>query len=75
MCTVPTHIHTLTWQRRASGNEGLELRGNVEAARRPLGLPRLDTAPSRALHAALDAVRAERGAYMSLRVARRWALH
>ncbi|KAK9908279.1 hypothetical protein WJX75_005414 [Coccomyxa subellipsoidea] len=53
------------------GQQVLDARGNVEAARRPLGLPRLDTAPSRALHSLLDQLRSERGAYMSLRIARR----
>ena len=61
-------------RRARAGNESLELRGNLEAARRPLGLPRLDTAPSRALGARLDALRVQRGAYMSVRVARRCSL-
>jgi hypothetical protein len=54
-----------------SGVDTVDMRGNMELARRPLGLPRLDTGPSRALHALLDQLRSQRGAYMFLRVARR----
>ncbi len=54
-----------------AGQQSLDARGDVEAARRPLALPRLDTAPSRALHSLLDQLRSERRAYMSLRIARR----
>ncbi len=56
-----------------AGQQSLDARGNMEATRRPLALPRLDTAPSRALHSMLDQLRSERGAYMSLRIARRSA--
>jgi len=54
-----------------AGQQSLDARSGGEAARRPQGLPRLDTAPSRALHALLDQLRSDRGAYMSLRIARR----
>lgn len=54
-----------------AGVDSVDARGNVELMRRPLGVPRLDTAPSKALHALLDELRSQRGAYMFLRVARR----
>lgn len=49
------------------------MRGSPEALQWPLGVPRLDTAPNRALQAVLDELRRRRGAYMFLRVARRYA--
>ncbi len=49
------------------------MRSNVEALRWPLGLPKLDTPPNRALQAVLDELRRHSGAYMFLRVARRYA--
>ncbi len=49
------------------------MRSNVEALRWPLGVPKLDTPPNRALQAVLNELRRQRGAYMFLRVARRCA--
>ena len=68
---MPTVSEALLLDWCLAGNESLEVRGNEQAVRRPLGLPRLDTPPSRALAAILDAIRVDRGAYMFLRVARR----
>ena len=48
------------------------MRNSIEALRWPLGVPRLDTAPNRALLAVLDELRRQRGSYMFLRVARRF---
>ena len=50
------------------------MRSNVEALRWPLGVPKLNTPPNRALQAVLNELRRQRGAYMFLRVARRYAL-
>ena len=56
-----------------AGQDTVDMRGTTEALRWPLGVPRLDTEPNRALQAVLDEVRRQRGAYMFLRVARRYA--
>ena len=56
-----------------AGQDTVDVRSNVEALRWPLGVPKLDTAPNRALQAVLDELRRQRGAYMFLRVARRCA--
>ena len=56
-----------------AGQETVDMRGTTEALRWPLGVPRLDTEPNRALQAVLDELRRQRGAYMFLRVARRCA--
>ncbi len=56
-----------------AGQDTVDMRGTTEALRWPLGVPRLDTEPNRALQAVLDELRRQRGAYMFLRVARRYA--
>ncbi len=56
------------------GQDTVDMRSNVEALRWPLGVPKLDTPPNRALQAVLDELRRHKGAYMFLRVARRYGL-
>ena len=58
-----------------AGQDTVDMRSNPEAARWPLGVPILDTAPNNALQAVLNELRRQRGAYMFLRVARRYAFH
>ena len=70
---IPPVLRSLICSGIGPGVDSVDARGNMELARRPLGLPRLDTAPNKALHAVLDELRSQRGAYMCLRVARRCA--
>lgn len=58
-----------------AGQDTVDMRSNPEAARWPLGVPILDTAPNNALQAVLNELRRQRGAYMFLRVARRYAFY
>ena len=58
-----------------AGQDTVDMRSNPEAARWPLGVPIMDTAPNHALQAVLNELRRQRGAYMFLRVARRYAVY
>ena len=58
-----------------AGQDTVDTRSNPEAARWPLGVPILDTAPNHALQAVLNELRRQRGAYMFLRVARRYVFY
>ena len=55
-----------------AGQDTVDMRNNIEGLRWPLGVPRLDTAPNRALQAVLNELRRQRGSYMFLRVSRRY---
>jgi hypothetical protein len=52
-----------------AGCDSVEAAGSDPTA--PLGLPRLESPLSRALHAVLDAVRQERASFMRLRILKR----
>lgn len=72
-CPAQAYLLPVTVHCRAfAGQDTVDMRSNVEALRWPLGVPKLDTAPNRALQAVLDELRRQRGAYMFLRVARRY---